>query len=351
MDPSGIFSSSYQEDKAIIRTKTQWLLLMALVASIFVMPIFLDRYSINVFNTMLITLIVVLGAQLVTGYCGQITLGQAAFMALGAYTSALLSMHLNFPFWLSLLCAPVVAGLGGLLVGLPALRVKGFYLVIATLAAHYIIIFALRNSPTSVTGGDLGLVGVPDPVIGNFIIDTDFRFSYITIVVTIVLTFFTVNLVRSKVGRAWVAIRDNDLAASAMGINVFRYKVLAFVLSAAYAGVAGCLWAHSQTGIHPDHFTFMNALWYLGMIIVGGLGSVTGAILGTAFLHLLQTGVVIISPIFAGWFPQIGHASFTGWSLLLFGGIIAFFLIFEPRGLYHRWLLMKMYYRFWPFRY
>ncbi|MFW6126427.1 MAG: branched-chain amino acid ABC transporter permease, partial [Chloroflexota bacterium] len=174
---------------------------------------------------------------------------------------------------------------------------------------------------------------------------------YLLVTVAVIMMYFAKNLVRTKVGRAWLAIRDNDLAAEIMGVDAYYYKLLAFFICSFYAGIAGALWAHYLTVIHPEHFTLTNSIWYLGMIIVGGMGSITGAILGVVFITLLDEMVIQLGPLLGALLPGISQTVSASLSLMAFGLIIMLFLIFEPRGLYHRWQLLKTSYRLHPFSY
>lgn len=351
MQPSGIFNVSYEQDSAIVRTRLQWGLLIAFLFFLLVFPFFAGTFLLSTVISIAIVTIIVLGLNIVTGYCGQLSLGQAAFTAVGAYASVILMSHWGVSFWIALPFAGVFSGLVGLLFGLPAVRIKGFYLVMSTIAAHFIVIWLITEKHLmKLTGGVDGLL-MPLPRIGSFVFDTDFRRYFLIMFLVVVLTFFARNLVRTRTGRAFVAIRDNDTAAEAMGINLTRYKLLAFALSAFYAGIAGALWAVFVSRIHPEQFTLMDSIWYLGMLIVGGMGSTLGAILGTSFLKLLREGVTLAAPWVAKTVPTLIGAVPATMGLVVFGLVIILFLVFEPRGLAHRWEIFKAYYRLWPFSY
>jgi branched-chain amino acid transport system permease protein len=238
----------------------------------------------------------------------------------------------------------------GLIFGLPSLRVKGFYLAMATLAAQFIITALIVNIRPDITGGIHTLL-VPSPKLGSFVFRTSQSMYYIIIPLTILMTFFAKNLVRTGVGRAFVAIRDNDLAAEVAGVNVFRYKLLAFFICSVYAGVAGSLWAHWVRAINTDHFTLMNSIWFLGMLIVGGMGSTAGAIFGVAFLRILEEGTKILGEKMTIFFPTLVGSVQAALTVTVYGVVIMLFLIFEPRGLAHRWEIFKASYRLRPFAY
>jgi branched-chain amino acid transport system permease protein len=296
-----------------------------------------------------IQLIAVLGLMLLTGYCGQISIGQAAFMAVGAFTSAILVTTLGWPFLVSLCCAIIASVVVGLVFGLPALRIKGFYLAVSTLAAQFIIVWLIIHLP-SLTGGTDGMRVARVKILG-FVFDTHFKYYYLCLGFAALFTYFAKNLVRSRVGRAWIAIRDNDITAEVMGVNLANYKLLAFAMCSAFAGVSGALWAHYVPAINYEHFTLWDSIWFLAMIVIGGLGTITGAIFGTAFIRLLDEVVTTLFPILSSIVPGFGEESLAGALLAMYGLAVVLFLIFEPRGIAHRWEMFKSWYRLWPFRY
>ncbi len=291
-----------------------------------------------------IAIISVHGLNILTGYCGQISMGHVGFMAVGAYVSAILTAKLGWPFWCALPCAALAAGMAGLVFGLPSLKIRGFYLIMATLAAHFIIIWIILQL-RSITGGPDGMA-VPKPRIGSLVIDSKARYYYLVMVVACLATYIAVNITRTRAGRAFVAIRDNDLAAEVMGINLFIYKLQAFFIGCLYAGVAGALLVHYYGFASVDQFPFMDSVWYLGMLIVGGMGSIAGAVLGAVALKLLDELVTIMGPVLAAAVAAQAAASLA---LMARGLVIILFLIFEPRGLVHLWGVVKAYVRLWPF--
>jgi branched-chain amino acid transport system permease protein len=347
--PSGVRSFSYAQDMAIFRTKTHWFLILMMLIILFMMPMVLPNYWLSVANLILITIIAATGLNILTGYCGQLSIGHAGFMAVGAYTSAILTGTFSVPFPLGLLCAGIMAGVVGTIFGISSLRVKGFYLAISTLAAQFIIIWVIAHWD-SVTGGTSGLPVSPARIAGLIIRSQTDKF-YLILIVTIIAVFFAKNLSRTRTGRAFVAIRDNDLAAEVMGINPFRYKLLAFFIGCFFAGVAGSLFAHWTGYINPESFPFATSVLYVGMIIIGGLGTTIGPIFGVIFLQLLDVIVFRISPALQAAFPNLSSGFVVGIAPMLFGLTIILFLIFEPRGLAHRWQLFKASYRLWPFSY
>ena len=346
--PSGTRSYSYAQDMAIFRTKTHWAWLFLLFVLLLTAPLYWGNYWLSVANLIGITIIAATGLSILTGYCGQLSIGHAGFIAVGAYTSAVLTNRLELPFLVGLISAGLMAGFVGLIFGIPSVRVKGFYLAISTIAAQFIIIWVI-NHWAGVTGGFTG-ISVPPASIGGISLITQTSQFYLIVVITIIVIYFAKNLARTRVGRAFIAIRDNDLAAEVMGINLFRYKLLAFFIGCFLAGIAGSLLAHWIGFMNAENFSMMDSILYIGMIIIGGLGTTVGPIFGVIFIRLLQVGITFVSPILESSLAL--PAGFTtGIGPMLFGLAIILFLILEPRGLAHRWALSKAAYRLWPFSY
>ena len=348
-NPTGTFATNYSDDNAIVRTRMQKVLALlgAILACTF--PFFAGPYLVYLVNYIGILAVAAIGLNMLTGYTGQISLGHSAFVAVGAYTSALLAINFGFPFWIALPCAAIMAGLIGLVFGFPSMRIKGFYLLMSTLAAQFIIMYVMSHW-TSVTGGPIGLADVPNPKLGGFVFRSQQSFYYIVLVAVVLSALSCKNITRSRIGRAFIAIRDNDKAAQVMGVNVNYYKLMAFFIGCAYAGAAGSLMAHWIGSVQADQFTLMDSIWYVGYIIVGGMGTTIGPIMGVIFIVAVTEGLGRIMTIVGGSDPQLMTAILPLRSII-FGLIITLFLIFEPRGLNHRWGLIKAYYRRWPFSY
>jgi branched-chain amino acid transport system permease protein len=346
--PAGTRNYTYAQDMAIFRTKTHWAMLIALMVVLFTAPLYWGNYWLGVANLIGITIIAATGLNILTGYCGQLSIGHAGFIAVGAYTSAILTNKLELPFLVGLISAGFVAGLVGMLFGIPSLRIKGFYLAISTIAAQFIIIWVI-NHWTNVTGGFNGIV-VPIATIGGITFRSQSSQFFLILIILILVTFLAKNIARTRTGRAFVAIRDNDLAAEVMGINLFRYKLLAFFVGCFLAGIAGSLLAHWIGKVSPEHFSMTDSILYVGMIIIGGLGTTIGPIVGVITIRILQQGITFLSPVLENAFAL--PAGFTtGIGPMVFGLVIILFLILEPRGLAHRWQLFKASYRLWPFSY
>jgi branched-chain amino acid transport system permease protein len=336
---TGTFQESYAQDMAIFRTRLHWGMLFAFLILLFTCPLFFSDRILTILTIIGITIISVHGLNILTGYCGQISIGHAGFMAVGGYTSAILSAKLGWPFWATLPSAVLAAGMAGLIFGLPSLKIKGFYLIMATIAAQFIIIWLILQL-YGITGGTDGLAA-PRLKIAGLVLKSKSSYFYLVMIITCLATFAAKNIVRTRAGRAFIAIRDNELAAEVMGINLWTYKLLAFFIGCAFAGLAGALLVHYYAFACIDQFTFMNSVWYLGMLIVGGMGS-------TASLKLLDEVVTIVGPILSAAVAPQAAASL---GLIMRGLVIIVFLIFEPRGLAHRWEMIKTYFRLWPFSY
>ena len=329
---------------AIFRTRLHWGMLIVFLILLFTCPLFFSDRILTIMTMIGISIISVHGLNILTGFCGQISIGHVGFMAVGAYISAVLCTKLGWPFWAALPCAGLGAGMAGLIFGLPSLKIKGFYLIMATIAAHFIIIWLILQLQ-DITGGPDGLA-VPKPKIGSIVLKSKVSYFYLVATIACLATLLTKNIVRTRAGRAFVAIRDNDLAAEVMGVSLWSYKLQAFFIGCVYAGVAGALLVHYYGLASVDQFPFMDSVWYLGMLIVGGMGSTAGAIFGAVSLKLLDELVTIVGPILS---TAVAAQAAASLALITRGLIIILFLIFEPRGLAHRWGMIKAYYRLWPF--
>ena len=347
--PCGASSETYDQDMAIFRTRMHWCLLASLLVLLITFPFLVGSLWLSILSITFIWIIGALGLNILVGLCGQISLGHAAFVGVGAFTSAIVTTKLGLSFWIAFPCAVVVTGLVGLAFGLPSLRVKGFYLAMATLAAQFILSFIFLHW-TSMTGGWQG-IGASRPHLAGIVISDERSWYYLILAFTLLATFLAKNVARTRAGRAFVAIRDNDLAAEVMGINLFGYKLLAFFLASCFAGAAGSLIAHYMGNVQAEQFPLIDSIWYLGMIIIGGLGSTSGVIFGVMFIKLLTQAVDMFVPALAGVFPALSGALFAAAGQIVFALALVLFLIFEPRGIAHRWELTKASYRLWPFSY
>ena len=340
--------STYRQDQAIFATKFRKNLLIVFFFFLFGIP-FLGLGYITYLATMIgITIIGAHGINILTGFTGLISLGHAAFIGVGAYSSAILVSKLGFPFLLALPAAGAITSIVGMLFGLPSLRIKGLYLAMATLAAQVVLHFLMLNWE-SLTGGVYGFV-VPPATIGPLSLDTDQKYYYLVMVVVILATLSTKQLFRTKIGRACVAIRDRDIAAEVIGVSLFKYKLQSFGISSFYAGVAGSLLAHYMSVITPDHFPLSLSIEYLAIIIIGGLGSVLGSILGAFFIILLPEFLNEVMSSLGGVFPNAANI-LPYMRMISFGLIIVIFIIFEPKGLAEIYARVKKYFKLWPYAY
>ena len=344
----GVYMTDYRTDMAIHPTPVARARLYALIAIFLAFPFLVSEYMVSVADLVGIAAIGALGLNILTGFTGQISIGQGAFLGVGAYTSGYLTSVLGLPFWVALPVAGLVTAAVGSIFGIPSLRLKGLYLAIATLAAQVIIEFAILHWK-KVTGGSQGMI-VPAPSLAGFEFRSSISQYYLILVFTVAAAVFAQNLFRTRVGRAFVAIRDRDLAAEVMGINLFKYKIAAFAVSSFYAGVAGSLWAHYLQIISPEHFTISASIEYLAMVIIGGLGNVSGSIYGALFMTLLPIILRGIAGAAGSLFPNI-ESVFIALREVIFGAIIILFLVFEPEGLAKMWKNIKDYFRLWPFSY
>lgn len=347
--PCGTRNVTYAQDMAILRTKTHWTMFIVLLLILFTLPLYLGNYWLGVANLIGITLVAAIGLNILVGYCGQLSIGHAGFIAVGAYTTAILTGKLELPFLVGLICAGIVAGIVGLIFGIPSVRVKGFYLAITTIAAQFIIIWVINH--WEITGGFVG-IKVPYASIAGFEFRSETSQFYLIMAIAVLCIFFAKNLARTRVGRAFIAIRDNDLAAEVMGINLLYYKLLAFFIGCFLAGIAGALLAHWIGFMNTEQFSLTESILYIGMIIIGGLGTALGPILGVIFIRIIQQVLTVqLVPYLESTFTMMPAGFATGVTPMIFGLVIVLFLVLEPRGLAHRWGLFKSAYRLWPFSY
>jgi branched-chain amino acid transport system permease protein len=290
--------------------------------------------------------------NILVGYTGQVSIGHGAFMSVGAYTAANLANRLGSPWPVNLLAGGLMAALIGAIVGIPSLRIKGLYLAIATLAGQLIIEWTI-NHVTFISGGVQASIEVARPRLGTMVLDTQRDMYYFLLVFVALAIVGTMNLMRTRVGRAFIAIRDHDIAAEIIGINIFRYKLLAFAISSFYAGMTGVLYTYFLGIANYEQFQIGVSIDYLAMIIIGGLGSVLGSIFGAIFVTLLPIVIRYAMEAFGGVFfsPQTVLNLIPNLRLMMFGALIIFFLIVEPEGLNRLWRNIRSYFRVWPFAY
>lgn len=340
---------NYRQDERIFKTRFKRAALAAFFIIAILSPLFLNEGHFFILNLALVNLISAVGLNLLVGFTGLLSLGHAAFVGVGAYCSALFITKLGAPFLLSVLAGGGVAAILGVMVGIPSLRIKGFYLMVATLAFQFIVDYAIIHWE-GLTRGIRG-IELPTPSVVGISLREQSLFFYFTFFVASLLTWGARNLLRSKIGRAFVAIRDNDVSAEIIGINVFGYKILSFAIASFYAGVGGALFVGLQRAAMPGDFTFFHSVMFLAMVLVGGLGSLLGTIFGVTFVTLIPFGLDSV----VSWLARVYDPNVT---ILLgpakdlaFGLLIVLFIIFEPVGLVGVWARIRDYFRIWPLPY
>jgi branched-chain amino acid transport system permease protein len=338
---------SYAQTNRILPEPYQRVIVAILAVALVCIPLFSGDYFVHLLNLCLIAVIGAVGLNLLTGYCGQLSLGHASFMAIGAFATAILAQRYGMHFIVVIPASCCAGAAVGLAVGLPALRFRGIYLAITTLATHYAIIYVLTNYEAILGPSASAGITIPPLSLADHALTTERGWFYALLVVDAAVVMLGLNLARSHVGRAWVAIRDRDIAAEACGIDVPRYKLLAFTISATLAALAGSLGAYFTTVVTVEEYTLELAIIYLAMIIVGGMGSVTGSVLGAVSITLLPYGV---ERIFAALPWSLGTVTF-GVQEATIGAAIIGFLLFEPDGLIEIYRRTATYFERWPFRY
>ncbi len=335
-----IFKTDYEQDLRLFRHGGQKFWYGVLGALLLAAPWWAGDYVMTQLHFVLIYSIVGFGLMLLTGFTGQISLGHAAFLAVGAYTEALLQAQ-GMPFVVSITSAALLSAAVGIIVGLPALRLKGIYLAIATLAFN-VIVEEITARWHSLTGGNEGMLVKAVRVMG-YALETDAQFYYLCLALTVICALACINLLRSPTGRAFIAIRDSEISASCMGVNLAKYKTMAFAISAALTGVGGALYAHKVGFISPEQFGLFQSIELITIVILGGVGFLHGAVLGAAFIIVLPQLISIAK----GWLPE-GTAP-SGLQAVVFGLVLILFIIFEPLGLYGRWLKIRAWFELFPF--
>jgi branched-chain amino acid transport system permease protein len=340
----------YRREVAVLRTSGQRFILLVSLAILIILPLIL-RWTGNLnwltfTNLAFITIIGVLGLNIITGMAGQVSLGHAAFVMAGAYSSAVFVKVFGWPFWAAFPVAALITAIAGTIVGAPSLRLRGFYLAVATLAFFLIAQFIVQNLP--ITGGINGVIAIPPPTIGGIKISNDFNWYYLILAFLLVFVFFSVNLTRSRWGRAFFAIRDSEAAAASMGIHAYGTKLRAFFIGSLFAGVAGSLLASYMTLIRPDQFAIWDSIWYLGMIVIGGAGNTAGAIMGVISLKLISQILHLVS--MADLIPAVKGTTWVFITSLIYGLVILLFVYFQPYGWVALWKKVRAKIKVWPFR-
>ena len=346
---SPYLKTSYIKDMRIETFDTPFRRLWAGVGIIFVLifPLLAGGYLIHIANLIAISCIGAMALNLLCGNAGLLSLGHAGFMAAGAFVTAIMSIEFKMPMLVIVPVVAVVSGILGLIAGLPSLRLKGIYLGLSTLAMHHIIYYGC--SEYQFHGGFGFGIKIEDPRVGPWAINSDTEWYFVLWVLVWCIGLFIKNLLRTRPGRAWIATHNRDIVAEAIGVNIGYFKVLAFVVSSIITGLAGCLYAYYSNVASIEEYTFMLTVQYLAMIIVGGMGSILGSIMGASLITSLPFLLMYIFGFFevSGTIKDFFFAIQSG----LFGIVIILFFLLEPLGLVEIWRRIRDYFMLWPFRY
>lgn len=346
---SGDFKESYSELVALTDSRLVWVWSAVLAALLVLAPHVLNSYALSFLTIILITAVGALGLNILTGYTGLISLGHVGFLVTGAYAYAVMVSKYGWPPIVGFLAAGLVPALASLVVGAPSLRLKGLYLAITTLAFSFIINTIILEA-RSVTNGARG-ISVQRPAILGVNFDSDAAFTYLCLGFATATLIATLNIRRSRVGRAFVAIRDNDTAARVMGINLHAYKLFAFVTSAFITGIAGALYGIYLSFVSVEGFPFLLSIEALAILIVGGLGTALGAVLGTILIVLLPEATRLVFSLFGTQMDAMFSTGAQELKSMLYGVVIILFLRFQPRGLVGAWHDIRQFWVNWPLRF
>ncbi len=345
---AGQFKTSYQADSQIFPILQDRLALFALlVVGIVIVPLIASPYTLSaILIPFLIFSLAALGLNILTGYAGQLSLGTAAFMAVGAFASYNFIARLpGLPILLAFVLGGLSAATVGIAFGLPSLRIRGFYLAASTLATQFFVVWCLTKIPYLTNYSSSGVITAQQIVIFGYAFDTPAAKYLLVLAVVALMALLAKNMIRSNVGRSWMAVRDMDVAAEVIGFRLMRTKLLAFAVSSFYCGVAGALYAYAYLGtVEPEAYNLDLSFRILFMVIIGGVGSVLGSFLGAAFIVLLPVFLNIVAHSFA-----LPTSVASNLELMVFGALIIFFLIVEPHGLARLWQIAKEKLRLWPF--
>jgi branched-chain amino acid transport system permease protein len=353
---AGQFKTTYAADQALLPIRQDRYAMLVILAIAFVgVPLFAGDYWLTaILIPFLVFSLATLGLNILTGYAGQLSLGSAAFMAVGAVAAYNFQLRIpGMPILLSFVLGGVTAALVGMVFGLPSLRIKGFYLAVATLAAQFFIPWLVTKVGWFSNYSASGVISAQPIEVLGLPFDTPTRKYLLVLAIVALLALLAKNMVRSAIGRAWMAVRDMDVAAEVIGIRILRTKLIAFAVSSFYCGVAGALYAFAYLGnVEPDGFNLDLSFRILFMVIIGGVGSILGSFLGAAFITLTPIFLeVVLTELNAAFNLNLDPGVTSMAQLIVFGGLIIFFLIIEPHGLARLWQIAKEKLRLWPFPY
>ncbi|HET9717323.1 MAG TPA: branched-chain amino acid ABC transporter permease [Pseudolabrys sp.] len=344
---SGYFHTAYDQDLALVQTRTERLTLALLIAVLAMFPFIASPFALDLACQVFLACVGSLSLMLLTGYAGQISLGHAGLLAAGAFTTGILAREVSAPFWITLPCSAITGIVLGFVFGLPSLRLRGLYLAVSTLALHFVVIYIGGEYETK-RGFSTGIVVEPPSVAGLRMSDGR-AWYFVLLAAAAVSLLICINLLRSRSGRAFRAVHARETVAEALGIHIAAYKLLAFVISSSMTSVAGCLFAYYRGFVSIEAFDLFLSIQYVAMIIIGGMGSLLGAILGAAFVVLFPyviEGMLNLLPNVEKLAGDIFAVNY-----LAFGVVMIIFLVFEPLGLVGIWHRLQNYFLLWPFRY
>jgi branched-chain amino acid transport system permease protein len=351
---AGQFKASYAEDQQIFPIRQDRIAVVVLLAFAFlIVPLIANEYWLSaILIPLLIFALATLGLNLLTGYAGQLSLGTAAFMAVGAFAAYNCLLRVpGIPLLLAFVVAGLCAALVGIVFGLPSLRIKGFYLAVATLAAQFFVVWALTKFGWFSNYSSSGVINAQKMVILGYVFDSPVAKYLLVLAIVTLLALAAKNMVRGETGRAWMAVRDMDVAAEVIGIRILRTKLSAFAISSFYCGIAGALYAFAYLGtLEPEGFSLDLSFRVLFMVIIGGVGSILGSFLGAAFIVLLPIFLnTVAHPLELALGLTLPPGLMSNLELIVFGVLIIFFLVVEPHGLARLWQIAKEKLRIWPF--
>ncbi|MBI5440376.1 MAG: branched-chain amino acid ABC transporter permease [Deltaproteobacteria bacterium] len=343
---SGYFRTSYERDLALLDTRTQKAWTVALVLALGAFPFLVGPFALDLANQVFLSSIGAVSLMLLTGYAGQISLGHAGLLAAGAFATGILVREVNAAFWVTLPAAAALGALLGFIFGLPSLRLRGLYLAVSTLALHFIVIY-LGGEYETKRGFSTGIV-IDPPRIGGWSLTSGRAWYFVLLVFALLNLLFALNLLRCRTGRAWRALHGRDTVAEALGIPVPLYKLAAFVVSSTLTSVAGALFAYYRGFVSAEAFSMFVSIQYIAMTIIGGMGSLLGALLGTVFVVLFPYAIETLMgvlPTPAAWQNQVFAVNYAA-----FGVVMILFLVFEPHGLVGIWRRIQNWALVWPLR-
>jgi branched-chain amino acid transport system permease protein len=344
---SGYFRTDYSQDFTLIQTRFEAAALIALMFALVILPIFASAFYLDLACQVFLAAIGALSLMLLTGYAGQISLGHAGLLAAGAFTAGIMFRELQAPFWLTLPAAAIVGAILGVIFGLPSLRLRRLYLAVSTLALYFVVVY-IGGEYENVRGFSTGIL-IDPPTIGAFELKNPRAWYFVLLVAAATTLLLCANLLRSRTGRAWGAIRAHETVAEALGIGIASYKLLAFVISSAMASVAGALFAYYRGFVSVEAFSLFLSIQYVAMIIIGGMGSLLGALLGALFVTLLPYLLEALLLRLPNAQSNAGALFAVNYSA--FGVVMILFLLFEPLGLVGIWRRLQNYFLLWPFKY